>query len=86
MLYHGAQAGAFDLKTVLLETLTGMRRAGKLVSLTSVVWNYHTFENNFGIKHTVEKYLKESCRLNTDEQLSFKYFLNIAFVREISPK
>lgn len=29
MLWHGAQAGAFDLKTVLKETLTGMRRAGK---------------------------------------------------------
>ena len=32
------------------------------------------------------KYLKESCRLSSDEQFSFKYFLNIAFVREISPK
>ena len=24
--------------------------------------------------------------MNSDEQLSFKYFLNVAFVREISPK
>ena len=26
MLYHGAAAGAFDLKNTLLEVLTGMRR------------------------------------------------------------
>ena len=29
MLYHGAQAGAFDLKSVVMETLTSMRRAGQ---------------------------------------------------------
>ena len=28
MLYHGAKAGAFDLKTTLLEVLASMRRAG----------------------------------------------------------
>ncbi|XP_023320472.1 delta-aminolevulinic acid dehydratase [Eurytemora carolleeae] len=28
MLYHGAAAGAFDLKNTLLEVLTGMRRSG----------------------------------------------------------
>ena len=28
MLYHGSQAGAFDLKTVVLESVTAMRRAG----------------------------------------------------------
>ncbi|XP_033731800.1 delta-aminolevulinic acid dehydratase-like [Pecten maximus] len=28
MLYHGAKAGAFDLKTTLMEVLTSMRRAG----------------------------------------------------------
>ena len=28
MLYHGSQAGAFDLKTVVLESITSMRRAG----------------------------------------------------------
>ena len=28
MLYHGSQAGAFDLKTVVLESVTSMRRAG----------------------------------------------------------
>ena len=29
MLWHGAQAGAFELQAVLMETLTSMRRAGK---------------------------------------------------------
>lgn len=28
MLWHGAAAGAFDLKTTLKEVLTSMRRAG----------------------------------------------------------
>ena len=28
MLYHGAKAGAFDLKTTLMEVLASMRRAG----------------------------------------------------------
>ena len=28
MLYHGSKAGAFDLKTIVLECLTSMRRAG----------------------------------------------------------
>ena len=31
MLYHGSKAGAFDLKTIVLETVEGMRRAGKLL-------------------------------------------------------
>ena len=30
MLYHGAEAKAFNLKDVLMETLTSMRRAGWL--------------------------------------------------------
>ena len=30
MLYHGSKAGAFNLKTIVLETIEGMRRAGKL--------------------------------------------------------
>ena len=38
------------------------------------------------MKHTFTKYLKESCRKSSDGQFSFKYFLHIAFVREISPK
>ena len=28
MLYHGSQAGAFNLKTVVLESVTAMKRAG----------------------------------------------------------
>ena len=28
MLYHGSKAGAFDLKKIVLECLTSMRRAG----------------------------------------------------------
>ena len=31
MLYHGSKAGAFDLQTIVLETVEGMRRAGKLL-------------------------------------------------------
>ena len=30
--------------------------------------------------------MKESCRSSSDKQFSFKYFLYIAFVREISSK
>ena len=29
MLYHAAQNGVFDLQTVVMETVGGMRRAGK---------------------------------------------------------
>ena len=29
MLWHGAQAGAFDLKAAVLEVMTAFRRAGK---------------------------------------------------------
>ena len=29
MLYHGSKAGAFDLKAIVLESVEGMRRAGK---------------------------------------------------------
>lgn len=29
MLWHGAQAGAFDLRTAVLEAMTAFRRAGK---------------------------------------------------------
>ena len=38
MLWHGSTCGAFDLKTVLMETLTSMRRAGKTfkIRLTEV--------------------------------------------------
>ena len=32
------------------------------IYLTSVVRTCHTYENNFGTKHKLAKYLKESCR------------------------
>ena len=32
------------------------------------------------------KYLKENCRWSAHEQFSFKYFPNVAFVREILPR
>ena len=38
------------------------------------------------MKHKLAKILKESFRWGSDEQFSFKYFLYIAFVREISLK
>ncbi|XP_071543378.1 delta-aminolevulinic acid dehydratase [Panulirus ornatus] len=37
MLYHGAQAGAFDLRVILMEVLTSMRRAG-----ADVIISYYT--------------------------------------------
>ena len=50
--------------------------------LTSVVWTFDTFENNFGINHIFTKKW-ESSVLDFDQGFSFKYFLEIAFVREI---
>ena len=29
MLWHGSKAGAFDLKTIVLESVESMRRAGE---------------------------------------------------------
>ncbi|XP_045103189.1 delta-aminolevulinic acid dehydratase-like [Portunus trituberculatus] len=37
MLYHGSQAGAFNLRTTLMEVLTSMRRAG-----ADVIISYYT--------------------------------------------
>ena len=55
------------------------------ISLTfnSVIWTISIFQNSFGINHKFTKYLKESLLLDFDQNLSFKYFLKIAFVREI---
>lgn len=33
MLWHGARAGAFDLKAAVLEVMTAFRRAGKQAGL-----------------------------------------------------
>ena len=54
--------------------------------MTIVVWIYDTFENNFKINHILEKYLKGSSYLVSEEYFSFIYFLKIDLVREISPK
>ena len=56
------------------------------ISLTIVVWISNTFENNFEIKHKLEKYLKENCVLSSYQHCSFKYFLKIHFIWEISQK
>ncbi|XP_054854410.1 delta-aminolevulinic acid dehydratase isoform X1 [Eublepharis macularius] len=37
MLWHGAQAGAFNLKTAVLEAMTGFRRAGADIIITYYV-------------------------------------------------
>uniref|UniRef100_A0A8C7F5A0 porphobilinogen synthase n=1 Tax=Oncorhynchus kisutch TaxID=8019 RepID=A0A8C7F5A0_ONCKI len=34
MLWHGAQAGAFDLRTAVLESMTAFRRAGADIIIT----------------------------------------------------
>ena len=52
----------------------------------SVVWTSDTFESNLRMNHKFTNYLKESCGLDFDEHFSFKNFLKIAFVREISLK
>ena len=37
MLWHGAQAGAFDLRSILAEVMHGMRRAG-----ADIIISYYT--------------------------------------------
>ena len=36
MLWHGAQAGAFDLKAAVMESMTAFRRAGEISCSVSV--------------------------------------------------
>ena len=55
-------------------------------STCSVVWTLDTFENNFGIDPKFTEYLKESFGLDFHKHFSFKYYLKIPFIREISPK
>ena len=38
------------------------------------VWTYDAFINNVETRHIFKKYLKESCRLSTDQHFSLKYF------------
>lgn len=39
MLWHGAQAGAFDLRTAVLESMTAFRRAGETKSYTFTLFS-----------------------------------------------
>lgn len=53
MLWHGAQAGAFDLKAAVLEAMTAFRRAGKLAEvgfLTCAAWTDRYFVQREGIE------------------------------------
>lgn len=63
MLYHGSKAGAFDLKKIVLECLTSMRRAGNnnfvllrknsyyiiilLDASTDIFFDFHCFIHDF---------------------------------------
>ena len=51
--------------------------------LDKVVLTFDTFEINIGINHKFTKYLKKSCGLDFDLYFSFKYFLKMAFVRDL---
>lgn len=44
MLYHGAQAGAFNLRVTLMEVLTSMRRAGMEKKYSTVLQNLLVIE------------------------------------------
>ena len=57
--------------------------------MTKVFWTLDIFENNIGINHRCNMYLKESCELDFDHHFIFKYSssnMKIPFVREISLK
>ena len=45
-----------------LASMNGLTHPWLDVYLTSVVWTYQTFENNFGMKHKFAKYFKKNCR------------------------
>ena len=61
-------------------SINGLTHSCLEISLTIVVWNCDTFENNFEIKHILEEYLKGSCLLVSGLQFPFKYFVKITFV------
>lgn len=46
MLWHGSVAGAFDLKTVVMETIDAMRRAGMYnVKLYKAFYKFKRFHS-----------------------------------------
>ena len=54
-----------------------------VISLTSVIWIFDTYENNFGTNPEFTKYLKESWELDFDLYFSFKYFFGKLLLIEI---
>ena len=54
------------------------------IFLTSVVWTYNTFDNNFVINYKLENHLKETCLSVSNQYLSFEYYLNTDSAIEIS--
>ena len=57
-----------------------------VIIMRNVVLTFDTFENNLGVNHKFSKELMESFVLCLDLHIVFKYFLKIAFVKEISPR
>lgn len=47
MLWHGAKNGAFDLKAIVMESLTAMRRAGNGIFLELIFGKYPIFMRMF---------------------------------------
>ena len=71
MLYHGSQAGAFDLKTVVLESVTSMKRAGVCVCVcvwvgvfcsTFPLYSFYRCRYNHLILHTKYSRLVERIK------------------------
>ena len=46
MLWHGSVAGAFDLKTIVMESVTSMRRTGEYIPPVSVDNQFEISCNN----------------------------------------
>ena len=63
MLYHGAKNGAFELRAVLLETLTSMRRAGAWkLSYSGKVGNVELTSIRICTSQHTYMYLTSTCK------------------------
>lgn len=71
MLYHGSKAGAFDLKKIVLECLTSMRRAGN---------------NNFVLLRKIFYYIIILLNASTDIFFNFHCFIHMTSVSPSLPK
>lgn len=71
MLYHGSKAGAFDLKKIVLECLTSMRRAGN---------------NNFVLLRKNSYYIIILLNASTDIFFNFHCFIHMTSVSPSLPK